>query len=82
MVQYFVRECNIKENSFLREDTFWIKHVNYSGHQGYVTYPYCPFDYCLPSKHGVGINLNVPNGADNQCALHRTGLLCGACKAG
>ena len=81
-VQYFVRECNVKENSFFREDTFWIKHINYSGQQGYITYPNCPFDYCLPSKPGVWINLNILNGADNQCALHRTGLLCGACKPG
>ena len=81
-VKTFARECKIKESSFFREDTFWIEHINYSGHQGYITYPYCPFDYCRPSKPGVWINLNVPNGADNQCTLHRTGLLCGACKPG
>ena len=81
-VQTFAKQCNIKEGSFFREDTFWIEHVNYSGHQGYITYPYCPFDYCHPSKPGVWINLNVANGADNQCAEHRTGLLCGACKPG
>ena len=81
-VQSFARECNVKENSFFREDTFWIEYVNYSGYQGYITYPHCPFDYCRPSKPGVWINLNVPNGADNQCASHRTGLLCGACKTG
>ena len=81
-VQTFTRECNIKEWSFYREDTFWIEHVNYSGYPGYVTYPYCPFDYCHPSKPGIWINLNVPNGADTQCASHRTGLLCGACEPG
>ena len=28
------------------------------------------------------INLNQPNGADSQCALNRTGTLCGICKPG
>ena len=81
-VQYFARECNIKESSFFREDTFWIEHINYSGHQGYISYPHCPFDYCRPSKPGVWINLNIPCGADDQCVLHRTGVLCGMCKPG
>ena len=49
---------------------------------GYLIYPYCPKDYCLPPNKNVEINLNIPNGADVQCAHNRSGLLCGACSPG
>ena len=81
-VEKLTSECDIKTQSFIRKDTFWIKYIRYSDSLGYLAYPFCPFDYCRPPLPGVWINLNIPNGADVQCALHRTGLLCGACKPG
>ena len=81
-IQNFVTKCNLTTQSFLRDHNFWIKHTNHNGHPGYLTYPNCPFDYCHPSQPGKWINLNTLNGADDQCAPHRTGLLCGACKPG
>ena len=39
-------------------------------------------DYCLPPDATVEINLNIPNGADVQCAHNHSGILCGACSAG
>ena len=39
-------------------------------------------NYCLPPDKTVEINLNIPNGADAQCAHDRSGLLCGACSPG
>jgi hypothetical protein len=39
-------------------------------------------DYCFPPDPTVEINLNIPNGADAQCAHNRSGLLCGACSPG
>ena len=41
-------------------------------------------DYCLSSDVMVEIiiNLNLPNGADVQCACNRSALLCGACSPG
>ena len=38
------------------------------------------FDYCYPSTINVSINLNLPNGADAQCAHNCTGVSCGACQ--
>ena len=31
-------------------------------------------------QKNVTINLNLPDGADAQCAYNRTGILCGACQ--
>ena len=81
-VKTFTKECDVRTQSFLREDTFWITHTNHSEYLGYIIYPYCPYDYCQPQQPGVWINLNIPNGVDDQCAQHRTGFLCGACKSG
>lgn len=82
VVQTFTRNCNVKKQSFLREDTFWITYINHTDYWGYITYPHCPFDYCHPPRPGLWVNLNNPNGADDQCAEHRTGLLCGSCRSG
>ena len=46
----------------------------------YLIHPNCPFDYCHPPSSRVGIHLNIPNGADTQCANHCRGLLCGECQ--
>ena len=39
-------------------------------------------DYCFPPDVTSEINLNLPNGADAQCAHNRSGLLCGSCSLG
>ena len=77
----YITNCNIKTSSIIRENTnSWITYVNYSDPPGYVIHPNCPFDYCQPQTVNVSINLNLPNGADAQCAYNRTGTLCGACQ--
>ena len=58
----------------------WITYVNDTDPPGYVVHPNCPFDYCQPQTIHVSIDLNLPNGADAQCAYNRTGTLCGACQ--
>ena len=40
-------------------------------------YTPCPFDYCNTAQ--VGFSLTDP---DPQCALNRTGILCGRCRDG
>ena len=45
-----------------------------------IVYPSSPFDYC--SSVSLPINLNQPNGADAQCALNWSSLLCGPCQPG
>ena len=78
--------CDPQMETLTREGKFWITNVsiintdNESYVVDYLIYPYCPLDYCKPSSSVVKINLNIPNGADAQCANNRSGLLCGTCK--
>ena len=59
----------------------WITHINDTDPPGYVIHPNCPLDYCHPPTENVSMNLNLPDGADAQCAYDRRGVLCGACQA-
>ena len=77
----YITNCNIEASSIIRENTnSWITYINDTDPPGYVIHPNCPFDYCQPQTDNVSINLNLPNGADAQCAFNRTGTLCGACQ--
>ena len=81
-ISQYVRECNSTTQSFLRTINVWLSYVNSSNSSGYLVYQYCPFDYCVPPNMSEPMNLNLPDGVDAQCALNRTGMLCGACKPG
>ena len=73
-------ECNYQSGLLTRKSNFWITYVDIpkAASSGYVIYPNCPLDYCLPN---VPVNLNIANGsADSQCARNRSGTLCGACQ--
>ena len=78
----YIIGCNESTSSIIKQGAnVWIAYVNESNlTNGLVIEPNCPFDYCLPPTERVSINLNLPNGADAQCAFNRTGLLCGACR--
>ena len=78
----YVTDCNSTTQSFQRGVNVWISYVNDTNSTGFLVYKYCPFDYCVPPNMSEPINLNQPNGVDTQCALNRTGMLCGACKPG
>ena len=78
----FITGCNSTTESLTREDTSWIGYHREVNHSGFIIYRYCPYDYCFPPTHAVKINLNVDNGADAQCNLNRSGLLCGTCGPG
>ena len=76
----YITNCNSTTGSLVRVNSnSWITYVNDTDPPGYVIHPNCPFDYCQPSTKNVSINLNLPNGADAQCAYNRSGILCGAC---
>ena len=77
----YIIGCNESTSSIIKQGVnVWIAYVNESSlTNGLVIEPNCPFDYCRPPTERVSINLNLPNGADAQCAFNRTGLLCGAC---
>ena len=73
--------CNSTTSSITRYDTnSWITYINDTDPPGYLTHSLCPYDYCQPQTINVSINLNLPNGADAQCAFNRSGILCGACQ--
>ena len=76
-----ISTCNAQTKHLLRESNVWITYVNGSV-SGYLWKSYCPMDYCYPPSKKVLINLNVENGSDSQCALNRSGLLCGTCQPG
>ena len=74
-------KCNVQTGVLTREGTSsWINFINDSDLSGYLIYPHCPFDYCLPPYPSVEINLNDVNGADAQCANKRSGILCSVCE--
>ena len=73
--------CNSTTSSITRYNiNSWITYINDTDPPGYLTHSICPYDYCQPQTINVSINLNLPNGADAQCAFNRSGILCGACK--
>ena len=74
----YILNCSYADETVLRDSNAWIDYVNTTTEAGYLLYPVCPFDYCVDKP--VNVNLNIPNGADVQCAFNRSGKLCGACK--
>ena len=57
----------------------WITYINDTDPPDYIIYSNCPFDFCQLPTENISMNLNLPNGADAQCACNRSGVLCGAC---
>ena len=71
--------CNITRQTL---NTGWIGYKQQPPHDttDIINHPYCPLGYCL--NKAVAIKTTHEHfDQDVQCALHRTGLLCGRCKA-
>ena len=76
-----ITNCSSATGFLLREGTrSWIDYVNSTDPPGFLIQANCPYDYCFKPTDTVGVNFNLPKGADSQCAYNRTGILCGACK--
>ena len=76
-----ITNCDIATSSLERVNTSaWIDYISYTNPPGYIIHPHCPFDYCKPLTKNISINLNDSDGADEQCAYNRTGILCGGCQ--
>jgi predicted outer membrane repeat protein len=83
ILEAYIVNCNYTRETITKKGTTaWITYLSVENTSGYLMYPYCPMDYCFPPDATVEINLNIPNGADAQCAHNRSGLLCGACSPG
>ena len=81
-ISQYTEYCDSHTGSFVKQpqSRAWISYINDTNLTGYLVYPNCPFDYCLSISPPV--DLNQPNGADAQCAFHRSSLLCGSCQLG
>ena len=82
-LETYIISCNYtRETITKRGTTAWIDYLIIKNTSGYLIYPQCPLDYCHPPDTTVEINLNIPNGADAQCAHNHSRVLCGACSSG
>ena len=74
--------CNITKQTLNRSNTRWIGYKEQPPHDtsDIINHPYCPLGYCL--NKAVAIKTTPEHfDQDVQCAIYRTGLLCGRCKA-
>ena len=82
----FFTEC--LGDIIIRERNVWVTNItNMNGTTNssinqFLIHPFCPLNYCQPPSSRVEINLNIPGGANVQCADNRSGLLCGTCRPG
>ena len=83
MLQPYITKCNASTEQLERRGSFWITYINASNdaESGYLIYAHCPLNYCKPPTSVVKINLNIPDGANLQCANGHSGMLCGTCQA-
>ena len=68
-------QCNASSQIISKQGNVWMGY-NTNKHC-VIAHKNCPFDYCLLSL--VSFNITSP---DNQCALNRSGVLCGECANG
>ena len=76
-----VDNCDSTTLSFTRRQNSWISYVNTSKNSSELPYyllvhEHCPYDYCISAFQ------QQQNEIDKQCALNRTGVLCGKCLPG
>ena len=65
--------CDTTTKMIARQGNIWIGNIS----DCVVVHTPCPFDYCNTAQ--VSFSLTDP---DPQCALNRTGILCGRCRDG
>jgi len=68
--------CNITTGRIYKDAQLWVNATFHKGvPNGVILHQNHPFDYCKP--HSLNLSLDKP---DEQCAFHRSGILCGACQ--
>ena len=75
-LQQFEINCSISTQTIYRRSPLWINatFLNETYTQVLV-HSHCPFDYC--KDENIQLNMEYP---DEQCALSRSGVLCGSCQ--
>jgi predicted outer membrane repeat protein len=68
--------CSVDDESIQNGGNFWAGgwYDDNGSYVGIVTFPNCPFDYCI--KETINFTLRNP---DKQCAHYRSGSICGQC---
>ena len=64
-------------NSALKKMNTNVKETDQGICQGVVIHLQCPYNYCTLKNTDISVN-----SIDEQCAYHRTGVLCGKCPDG
>ena len=73
LLKDYAINCSIETQEIHRRAPLWI-----SGREdGVIVHEHCPLNYCKPGS--FDINLERPN---EQCAFHRSGILCGGRQVG
>ena len=75
--------CHINNRTIQRPPRKWVGYFRSSENttEVVILHGKCPFDFC--KSHKVDLtSTNVTLFGDEQCAFHRTGVLCGACSHG
>ena len=73
-----IANCSLENETIQIASSAWIGYSNATNNTGFIIYPTCPFDYCVQKP--VNVTLNIPNGADMQCAFNHSEKLCGECE--
>ena len=76
-------ECDIQTMKIKRWSPFWVNatfsHLLTQHQSGVIVHDHCPFDYCTTTDTVTQpLDLLYP---EEQCAFHRSGILCGACQS-
>ena len=79
-----ISNCNASTGFVMKTNNSWIDYTNATNPPGFISHPYCPYDYCLPvSSQSDGVFINFNNGEEGtneQCNYNRASTLCGACR--
>ena len=68
--------CDIDTQTLTRRHPFWINSIRINNtYKVVLVHKHCPFNYC--NTKTVHLSLENP---DEQCAFHRSGILCGGCQ--
>ena len=78
LIAEHITECDVTTESFVKRDSSWISYVEQNNQSAYIFSQQCPFRYC--QRPPIRMNLNNGSGANAQCTIGHTGMLCGTCE--
>ena len=82
-ISHTASSCNASTSFVKKTSNSWIDYTSTTNPPGFITHPYCPYDYCIPITSRSEVLINFNNGSEGtnaQCNYNRAGTLCGACR--